>query len=718
MSQNNAKGGGSPTGIAGGDLSNTYPNPTVVAIQGKTLNSSLASVGAAQDGYVLTYVNASSDWEAKPTAVAFTASGDLSGTATSQTVVGLQGRSVASTAPSSGQALEWNGSAWAPATISGSPTGTAGGDLSGTYPNPTVIQARGGNLLFDSSGAFQFSPTNTSVSIYQGTLSGTGTNAGTAMAVQAQNGQNQTGGANNNNGGDLYLYGGSAGTGGGGTAGTAGYVRVNNGSTPFLVLGGSNVQFDQGVSGPALMQAQKTGTGNTAGQTLYVYSQRGQNNTGGGNTSGAGGDVIINAISAGTASGGASTGANGKLHLQTGGSDRLTVSSTGVVGINNLSTGLVHADSSGNLTSSTLVDADVSASAAMAVSKLAAGTSGQLLLNTATPTPTWTTMGGDAIIGSTGTVTVQAIRGKTLASSLSSVGAAQDGYVLTYVNGSSDWEAKPQSGGGITALTGDVTASGTGSVAASVVKIQGKTLASSLASIGATQDGYFLCWVNGSSDWEAKPAPSGSFTAGGDLSGSSSSQQVVSITGGSGVVNVSSSGNIITWNSATTAPGITQTAQASTSGGSGAAGATITITAQAGQAATGASNNGGNGGNLVLAAGAGGTSGSATAGKPGYIKLSNGTVYNAVTKTGSYNMTFADHHIYCNFSGAANLNLPAPTNGLTFEIWDIGGNSETNTIILSRFGSEKISGIAAARNLTTNWGHWTVVSDGTDWYVG
>src|ERR1035441_1028566 len=42
----------------------------------------------------------------------FTAGGDLSGSSTSQTVIGIQGRAVSSTAPSTNQVLTWNGSFW------------------------------------------------------------------------------------------------------------------------------------------------------------------------------------------------------------------------------------------------------------------------------------------------------------------------------------------------------------------------------------------------------------------------------------------------------------------------------------------------------------------------------------------------------------------------------------------------------------------------------
>lgn len=121
----------------------------------------------------------------------------------------------------------------------------------------------------------------------------------------------------------------------------------------------------------------------------------------------------------------------------------------------------------------------------------------------------------------------------------------------------------------------------------------------------------------------ATPTPTWTSVSGDLTLSSAGAAAVVSITGSSGSVPISSSGNILTWAAATTAPGATQTAAASTSAGSGSAGAAMTVQAQAGQAATGSAHNGGAGGNLVLNAGLGGTSGSATAGVDGSIVFGN-----------------------------------------------------------------------------------------------
>lgn len=47
----------------------------------------------------------------------FTAAGDLSGTIYSQTVIGIQNNPVSNAAPSTGNTLGWNGSAWAPSAL-------------------------------------------------------------------------------------------------------------------------------------------------------------------------------------------------------------------------------------------------------------------------------------------------------------------------------------------------------------------------------------------------------------------------------------------------------------------------------------------------------------------------------------------------------------------------------------------------------------------------
>lgn len=89
----------------GGDLSGTTSSATVIKLQNRAVAST-----APTDGYVLTWVNANSDWEPKPAASGFTAGGDLSGNSTSQNVIALHSATTSvnvgsATAPSSGQVL-------------------------------------------------------------------------------------------------------------------------------------------------------------------------------------------------------------------------------------------------------------------------------------------------------------------------------------------------------------------------------------------------------------------------------------------------------------------------------------------------------------------------------------------------------------------------------------------------------------------------------------
>lgn len=58
------------------------------------------------------------------------------------------------------------------------------------------------------------------------------------------------------------------------------------------------------------------------------------------------------------------------------------------------------------IAANSIVNSQINSAAAIAVSKLAAGTSAQVLLNSATPTPTWTTLSGDVTVGATGVTAI------------------------------------------------------------------------------------------------------------------------------------------------------------------------------------------------------------------------------------------------------------------------------------------------------------------------
>ncbi len=132
------------------------------------------------------------------------------------------------------------------------------------------------------------------------------------------------------------------------------------------------------------------------------------------------------------------------------------------------------------------------------------------------------TAGGD-LTGSSTSQTVAKINGNAVSSTV--LTATQDGYVLTWDNGTSQYTAKPANT--FLSLSGDVT----GNTSASVVaKIQGNPVQA--LSLGSLQDGYVLTWDNSTTQYKAKPTSStSSVVLAGDVTGNSATNVVTKIQG-------------------------------------------------------------------------------------------------------------------------------------------------------------------------------------------
>lgn len=89
----------------------------------------------------------------------------------------------------------------------------------------------------------------------------------------------------------------------------------------------------------------------------------------------------------------------------------------------------------------------------------------------------------------------------------------------------------------------------------------------------------------------------------------------------------------------------------------------------------------------------------------------------AVTGAGPYTVMITDKTLIVSQVAANSIQLPNPATIRSITIKDVAGTRETAAITLLRFGSETIDGIAASRLLQSNYGMWEISSNGANWFL-
>jgi hypothetical protein len=127
--------GGSPSGPAGGDLNGSYPNPSIApqAVTSNKIAPDAVTTQKISDG-AITAAKIASGVTLPPSGPA---GGDLSGIYPNPAVAKLQGVTVGNTVPTTGQVLKYDGTKWTPST-----------DNTGTFSLPfTSTNNLAGNLF-------------------------------------------------------------------------------------------------------------------------------------------------------------------------------------------------------------------------------------------------------------------------------------------------------------------------------------------------------------------------------------------------------------------------------------------------------------------------------------------------------------------------------------------------------------------------------------------
>lgn len=305
-----------------------------------------------------------------------------------------------------------------------------------------------------------------------------------------------------------------------------------------------------------------------------------------------------------------------------------------------------------------------------------------------------------------------------------STGAIPDGYVATYSATDGYWEAKPAATGSFSA-GGDLSGSSSNQT---VIKINGASVPVSgslttgnvLQVNGSSSLTYGAVNLAGGANYVTGTLPTGNQAAqslSGDVTGTTASNTVISLTGSGGFVDIASTGAALNWSTGTSAPTLKQANNTTNS----ATGQALTIQAQN---ATGTSSTGGA---LVLKSGTGTSTdgvidfdiGASTKAFLNTDKLVTSVGRRIQTTVTTTNLTIVDGYeviIVGTLSGTVTITLPAsPTAGDIYTIKDQGGDAASFNIIVDGNGNN-IDGLSTY-TINTDYQSITVIFANGTWSV-